>query len=233
MEQDNTSISWNSLPWKKFQRKSFRLQRKIYQAKHIKDYKSFTRLQKLLLRSRSVYYIFVRELANYYSSKGIFLSQKMKIKLVDDLHINFNRCKYFISNNIFKKSLVSLSLEYLKNDVVARIWKCILDLRRFQGIFIITKKSIQIVSEVLRITTVNDAYREKFKKVLNASKFNPLKLKESKYSTLSLKAPPNYKINVSRIWKLFSEFYLFSKFLIKSNILGHEESKSVDGFKQT
>ena len=234
MEQDNQSISWNSLPWKKFQRKSFRLERKIYQAKHSGDYKSFKRLQKLLIKSKSIYYLFVKEIANYYANKGIFLSQKMKMKLVDNLHIRFNKCKCFINNNILKKSLVFLSLGYLKNEVAICIWKFILDLRHCEGIFRITKKSVEIVSKFLKFTSVNDAYKEKFKSFLNISNLNSLKLGQCNNSILSLRSLYTsyiYKDNVFRLWKpQFREFYLSSSFLIKSNLLDYEESKFMHGF---
>lgn len=232
MEQDNKSISWNSLPWKKFQRKSFRLQRKIYQAKHSGDYKSFKRLQKLLIKSRSLYYLFVKEIANYYVNKGIFLSQKMKMKLVDNLYIHFNKCKYFIYNNIPKKSLVFLSLEYLKNEVVACIQKFILDLRYCQGIFTITRKSVQVVSTFLKFKRLNDFYKEKFKKLLNISNLNSLKLGHCKNSILSLESLGTsyiYKHNIFRPWKLqCSECYPSSSFLIKYH--DYELYKFMHGF---
>jgi len=47
MEQDNLCISWNSLPWKKFHRKSSSLQRKIYEAKQNENKKTIKRLRKI------------------------------------------------------------------------------------------------------------------------------------------------------------------------------------------
>jgi uncharacterized membrane protein YbaN (DUF454 family) len=210
MEQDKISISWNSLPWKKFQSKSFRLQRKIYQAKHNGDHKSFKRLQKLLIKSKSIYYLSVKEIANYYSNKGIFLSQKMKIRLADEISISFFKYKHSI--NIFKESLVFLSLEYLKDEVVAYIWKFILNSIPSQGFLTITKKSIQIVSKFLKIPKINNSYTLKFKEFLNI--FNLNFLKEMQRTYLILKNRSNYKVNVFRLSKpTYSDSCVYRRFL--------------------
>ncbi|MCZ7566986.1 MAG: reverse transcriptase N-terminal domain-containing protein [Ardenticatenaceae bacterium] len=44
---------WQTLPWKKFQRNVFRLQKRIYQAARRGDFKRVRNLQRLLLRSFS------------------------------------------------------------------------------------------------------------------------------------------------------------------------------------
>jgi len=119
MEQDNLCISWNSLPWKKFHRKSSSLQRKIYEAKQIENKKTITRLQKLLLRSKSIYYIAVKRVTDYYSSKGIFLSKRIKSDLVSEVYMNLSRGK---SSLIHIKLRVNFAqLNYLKDEVVAYI----------------------------------------------------------------------------------------------------------------
>jgi hypothetical protein len=200
MEQDKISISWNSLPWKKFQSKSFRLQRKIYQAKHNGDHKSFKRLQKLLIKSKSIYYISVKKIANYYSNKGIFLSQKMKTRLVDEISISFFKYKHCIK--ILKKRLPFLSLEYLKNEVVAYIWKFSLNSIPSKGFLTITKKSIQIVSKFLKIPKINHFYILKFKEFLNVFNVNFLKETQRTCLILVLNMTSNYKINIFKFLKL-------------------------------
>lgn len=69
MEQDNYSISWKDLPWEKFQKKSFRLQCKIYEAKQTGNCKGVERLQKLLVFSKSAHYLASRHILNLFSSR--------------------------------------------------------------------------------------------------------------------------------------------------------------------
>ena len=54
---------WKSLPWKKFQRNVFRLQRRIYRAKQRGDVRTVHNLQRLLLRSRSARFLAVRRVS--------------------------------------------------------------------------------------------------------------------------------------------------------------------------
>jgi RNA-directed DNA polymerase len=54
---------WRTLPWKKFQRNVFRLQRRIYQAKQRGDVRTVHNLQRLLLRSRSARFLAVRRIS--------------------------------------------------------------------------------------------------------------------------------------------------------------------------
>ena len=119
MEQDNLCISWNSLPWKKFHRKSSSLQRKIYEAKQNENKKTIKRLQKLLLRSKSIYYIAVKSVTDYYSSKGIFLSKRVKSDLVSSVYMKLSTEK---SSLIDIKLRVNFAeLNYLKDEVVAYV----------------------------------------------------------------------------------------------------------------
>jgi RNA-directed DNA polymerase len=54
---------WRTLPWKKFQRNVFRLQRRIYRAKQRGDVRTVHNLQRLLLRSRSARFLAVRRVS--------------------------------------------------------------------------------------------------------------------------------------------------------------------------
>lgn len=119
MEQDNLCISWNSLPWKKFRRKSSSLQRKIYEAKQNENKKSIKRLQKLLLKSKSLYYIAVKTVTDYYYFKGVFLSQKIKLDLVNEVYLRLSKGKNSVMNFNFRVNFSKLS--YLKDEVVAYI----------------------------------------------------------------------------------------------------------------
>jgi RNA-directed DNA polymerase len=52
---------WKKLPWKKFQRHVFRLQKRIYRAEQRGDWRCVRKLQRLLLRSRSAQCLAVRK----------------------------------------------------------------------------------------------------------------------------------------------------------------------------
>ena len=61
-EQTRTE-DWKTLPWKKFQRNTFRLQKRIYQAQLRGDFKRVRGLQRLLLRSYSARNLAVRQVS--------------------------------------------------------------------------------------------------------------------------------------------------------------------------
>jgi RNA-directed DNA polymerase len=54
---------WKSIPWKKFQRNIFRLQKRIYRAKKRGDVRTIHNLQRLLLRSWSAWFLAVRRVS--------------------------------------------------------------------------------------------------------------------------------------------------------------------------
>ena len=54
---------WKTIPWKKFQRNVFRIQKRIYQAQLRGDFKRVRRLQRLLLRSYSARCLAVRQVS--------------------------------------------------------------------------------------------------------------------------------------------------------------------------
>lgn len=54
---------WNTIPWRKLERKVFKLQKRIYQASHRGDVKTVHKLQRLLMNSRSAALLAVRRVA--------------------------------------------------------------------------------------------------------------------------------------------------------------------------
>ena len=62
-DENNRTEDWQTLPWKKFQRNVFRLQKRIYQAKIRGDQKRVRGLQRLLLRSFSARCLAVRQVS--------------------------------------------------------------------------------------------------------------------------------------------------------------------------
>lgn len=62
-DENNRTEDWQMLPWKKFQRNVFRLQKRIYQAQLRGDFKRVRGLQRLLLRSFSARCLAVRQVS--------------------------------------------------------------------------------------------------------------------------------------------------------------------------
>ncbi|MHC5918239.1 MAG: reverse transcriptase N-terminal domain-containing protein, partial [Nostoc sp.] len=55
-----TSESWRALPWKKFRRNLFRLQKRVYKAVQVGDKRKARLLQKLILKSTSARFLAIR-----------------------------------------------------------------------------------------------------------------------------------------------------------------------------
>ena len=55
-----TSESWKALPWKKFRRNLFRLQKRVYKAVQVGDKRKARLLQKLILKSTSARFLAIR-----------------------------------------------------------------------------------------------------------------------------------------------------------------------------
>lgn len=94
MTQPTASDKWKQLPWKKFRRIVFRLQRRIWKAQKAKNYKLVRKLQKLLLRSQAAKYLAVRQVTQLnqgMKTAGIdgkkALSPQQRLSLVSELDI--------------------------------------------------------------------------------------------------------------------------------------------------
>jgi RNA-directed DNA polymerase len=59
--RDNSSESWKTLPWKKFRRNLFRLQKRVYKAIQVGDKRKAKSLQKLILKSTTARLLAVRQ----------------------------------------------------------------------------------------------------------------------------------------------------------------------------
>ena len=125
MEQDTISISWEDLPWQKFQKKSFRLQCKIYKAKQSNKPRLVRRLQKLLIKSKSLYYLAVRDITETFRDKGLFLSGDKKFSLVTQSYHEIGGWRYK-SFSKFKNSRGFFNISFLRNKVIEYVWKFII-----------------------------------------------------------------------------------------------------------
>jgi RNA-directed DNA polymerase len=91
------SNKWKQLPWKKFQRIVFRLQRRIWKAQKANNYRLVRQLQKLLLRSQAAKFLAVRQVtqlnkgkktAGVDGIKSLSPKQRLKLNLVFELNVN-------------------------------------------------------------------------------------------------------------------------------------------------
>lgn len=64
-----TSESWKKLPWKKFQRNLFRLQRRVFQAVRVGDKRKARSLQKLILKSLAARLLAIRQVTQLNAGK--------------------------------------------------------------------------------------------------------------------------------------------------------------------
>ncbi|MEH1851638.1 MAG: reverse transcriptase domain-containing protein [Nostoc sp.] len=64
-----TSESWKALPWKKFRRNLFRLQKRVYKAVQVGDKRKARSLQKLILKSTSARFLAIRQVSQLNAGK--------------------------------------------------------------------------------------------------------------------------------------------------------------------
>jgi RNA-directed DNA polymerase len=86
---------WNTLPWTRFERQVFKLQKRIYQASQRGDVRTAHRLEKLLMTSRAAKYLAVRRVTQDNQGKrtagvdGVrALSQPQRLHLARDLRLS-------------------------------------------------------------------------------------------------------------------------------------------------
>ena len=63
---------WNRIPWKKIQRKVFKLQKRIYQASRRGDIRTVRALQRLLMHSWSAKLLAVRRITQDNRGHGVY-----------------------------------------------------------------------------------------------------------------------------------------------------------------
>ncbi|MBH8577122.1 reverse transcriptase N-terminal domain-containing protein [Nostocaceae cyanobacterium CENA369] len=129
---NNASESWRTLPWKKFRRNLFRLQRRMYKAVQGGDYRKAKSLQKLILKSTAARLLAVRQVTQLNAGKktaGIdgkaSLSFKERLELSEELKVH--------SSNWHHQKLRKIPIpkkdgktRILKVPTVAdRAWQCL------------------------------------------------------------------------------------------------------------
>ncbi|OUL29508.1 RNA-dependent DNA polymerase [Nostoc sp. T09] len=96
-----TSESWKALPWKKFRRNLFRLQKRVFKAVQVGDKRKARSLQKLILKSTSARFLAIRQVSQLNAGKktaGIdgkkSLSFMERFKLEELLKMNSGNWKH-------------------------------------------------------------------------------------------------------------------------------------------
>jgi RNA-directed DNA polymerase len=97
----NTSELWKNLPWKKFQKTLFRLQKRVFKAVQVGDKRKARSLQKLILKSQSARLLAIRQVTQLNAGKktaGIdgkaSLNFEERLALSDLLGLNYSNWKH-------------------------------------------------------------------------------------------------------------------------------------------
>ena len=96
--QNNQTVEWKDLNWRKLERVTFKLQKRIFQASERGDVKAVRKLQKTLIRSWSAKCIAVRRVTQDNKGKNTAgvdgmktLTPKQRINLVNNLKLLANQ----------------------------------------------------------------------------------------------------------------------------------------------
>ncbi|MBP5971848.1 reverse transcriptase N-terminal domain-containing protein [Brasilonema sp. CT11] len=97
----NISESWKNLPWKKFRKELFRLQRRLWKTVNAGDMRKAKSLQKLILKSKAARFLAIRQVTQLNAGKktaGIdgkkSLSPKQRFELEELLKVSGNNWKH-------------------------------------------------------------------------------------------------------------------------------------------
>lgn len=130
--RSNASESWRTLPWKRFRRSLFRLQRRVYKAVRAGDYRKAKSLQKLIIKSTGARLLAIRQVSQ--------LNQGRKTTGVDgQASLNFEQrlalaqVLYHQANHWFHQRLREIPIpkpngqtRLLKVPTIAdRAWQCL------------------------------------------------------------------------------------------------------------
>ena len=129
---ENASELWKKLPWKKFRRELFRLQRRVWKAVNVGDKRKAKYLQKLILKSKAARYLAIRQVTQLNAGKktagvdGIAsLTFEERLTLSDYLKENVNTWKH---NKLREIPIPKKdgTMRMLKVPTIAdRAWQCL------------------------------------------------------------------------------------------------------------
>lgn len=95
------SESWKNLPWKKFRKDLFRLQKRVWKAVRVEDMQKAKSLQKLILRSQAARFLAIRQVTQLNAGKKtaeidgkLALTIEERFKLEEQLKLKANNWKH-------------------------------------------------------------------------------------------------------------------------------------------
>ena len=95
------SETWRNLPWKKFRKDLFRLQKRVWKAVRVGDMPKARSLQKLILRSVAARFLAIRQVTQLNAGKKtagvdgkLVLTFKEKFELEEKLRLKANKWKH-------------------------------------------------------------------------------------------------------------------------------------------
>jgi RNA-directed DNA polymerase len=127
-----TSESWKNLPWKKFRKELFRLQKRVYEAIRVGDKRKARSLQKLILKSKAARFLAIRQVTQLNAGKktaGVdrkaSLTFEERFALEQNLKANVNTWSHnkLRSIPIPKKDGTSRTLKV--PTIADRAWQCL------------------------------------------------------------------------------------------------------------
>jgi group II intron reverse transcriptase/maturase len=129
---DNYSESWKSLPWKKFRRDLFRLQKRVFKAVQAGNKRKAMSLQRLILKSQAARLLAIRQISQLNAGKktaGIdgkkSLTFKERFELEELLKVSTNNWKHQKLRSVFIPKKDG-SKRTLKIPTIAdRAWQCL------------------------------------------------------------------------------------------------------------
>ncbi|KAB8333201.1 reverse transcriptase [Scytonema tolypothrichoides VB-61278] len=129
---ENYSESWKSLPWKKFRRDLFRLQKRVFKAVQAGNKRKAMSLQRLILKSTAARLLAIRQVSQLNAGKktaGIdgkkSLTFKERFELEELLKVSSNNWKHQKLRSVFIPKKDG-SKRTLKIPTIAdRAWQCL------------------------------------------------------------------------------------------------------------
>jgi len=129
---ENASELWKNLPWKKFRRDLFRLQKRVWKAVNVGDKRKAKYLQKLILKSEAARFLAIRQVTQLNAGKktaGVdgkaFLKGEGRFSLSSELKENVNTWKH---NKLRQIPIPKKdgTMRMLKVPTIAdRAWQCL------------------------------------------------------------------------------------------------------------
>jgi RNA-directed DNA polymerase len=127
-----TSESWKNLPWKKFRKELFRLQKRVYKAVSVGDKRKARSLQKLILKSKAARFLAIRQVTQLNAGKktagvdgkaSLTFEERFALEYILKIKVNTWTHNKLRSIPIPKKDGTTRTLKV--PTIADRAWQCI------------------------------------------------------------------------------------------------------------